>query len=67
MSSKSIQKVVSRQMPTTVDSEKSEPLITDIGLHYLAKNGRVEYTESEERKIRWKIDLCVLSIVSCFV
>lgn len=62
-----ISKQTSSVQQHSADPEKSEILVdrnADLGLQHLAKNGRVEYTEEEERKVRWKIDLCVLPIVS---
>lgn len=49
------------------DTEQGEVVFdkkADIGLKFLAENGRVEYTAAEERAVRWKIDLFVLPIVS---
>lgn len=39
----------------------------DIGLKLLAENGTVEYTEEEARKVRGKIDLNLLPIVSYYI
>jgi hypothetical protein len=36
----------------------------DIGLQFLTQHEPVEYTAAEERKVRWKIDLYLLPIVS---
>ena len=49
------------------DTEQGEVIVdksTDVGLRYLAENGRIEYTANEEQAVRWKIDLFVLPIVS---
>lgn len=49
------------------DAEKNGILIdrdADLGLQHLVINGTVEYTEAEEAAVRWKIDLCLLPIVS---
>ncbi|KAL2866136.1 uncharacterized protein BJX67DRAFT_356653 [Aspergillus lucknowensis] len=35
----------------------------DIGLQFLAQHGQVEYTEDEDRRVRWKIDLYLLPIL----
>lgn len=52
-----------------LDAEKNEVLLgsgADIGLQFLAHNQDVEYTDAEERAVRWKIDLCLIPIVSLF-
>ena len=47
-------------------SEYIDERNADIALQYLAHNERIEYTEAEATKVRWKIDLFLLPIVSCF-
>lgn len=52
-----------------LDAEKSEVLLpagADVGLQFLAQNETVEYTDAEERAVRWKIDLCLMPIVSLY-
>lgn len=52
------------------DPEKSEVLAeagADLGFQYLAQHGVVEYTAEEESKVRWKIDLALMPIVSSFI
>jgi hypothetical protein len=65
--SSAIEKTPSTIQDVLTDHEKGEVVIdrhADLGLQYLAKHGRVEYTEEEERAVRWKIDLCLMPIVS---
>ncbi|TVY52770.1 putative transporter [Lachnellula cervina] len=50
-----------------LDAEKSEVLLpagADVGLQFLAQNETVEYTDAEERAVRWKIDLCLMPILA---
>ncbi|KAL4876815.1 hypothetical protein BJY04DRAFT_210327 [Aspergillus karnatakaensis] len=35
----------------------------DIGLQFIAQHGHVEYTEEEDRRVRWKIDLYLMPIL----
>ncbi|KPM43000.1 putative transporter [Neonectria ditissima] len=35
----------------------------DLGLQFLEKTGAVEYTEEEEQRVRWKIDLYLMPIL----
>ncbi|KAL3458257.1 hypothetical protein BJX64DRAFT_302031 [Aspergillus heterothallicus] len=51
----------------TSDAEKavleSQSSDIDIGLQFLAQHGQVEYTEEEDRRVRWKLDLYLLPIL----
>ena len=38
----------------------------DIGLQLLAQHEHVEYSVAEERRLRWKIDLFLLPVISVF-
>ena len=51
-----------------VDKEKGEVVDhhADVGLQHLAKHGRVAYSLEEEKAVRWRIDLCLMPIVSSF-
>ncbi len=58
--------VMERPVPS-FDPEKSSVIIdadADLGLQYMVKNGQIDYTEEEERRVRWKIDLFLLPVVS---
>lgn len=63
-----IEKQQSVARTVSADQEKGAALVidrnADLGLQFLAQNGRVEYTEEEERAVRWRIDLCLMPIVS---
>lgn len=63
----SINKIPTNVETASADVEKTDLIVdsdADLGLQFLAKNGRVEYTAEEESKVRWKIDLCLMPIVS---
>lgn len=51
--------VVDKEMGDMIDLK-----VADIALAYLAHEDRLQYTEEEERAVRWKIDLCLLPIAS---
>jgi hypothetical protein len=38
----------------------------NIGLQFLAQHEHVEYSVAKERRLRWKIDLFLLPVVSVF-
>ncbi|KAF7553814.1 hypothetical protein G7046_g6993 [Stylonectria norvegica] len=56
-------------IPTAVepyhDFEKGEIVDrrADLGLQFLEMNGKIEYTEEEEQRVRWKIDLHLMPIL----
>ena len=50
------------------DSEKGQVVDShaDLGLKYLTEHGVVQYTEEEASKVRWKIDMYLMPIVSLY-
>ncbi len=64
-----IEKASSIIRDTTIDKEKGDLVdpFADLGLQHLAKHGRVEYSIEEENAVRWRIDLCLMPIVSPFL
>lgn len=65
--SQPVEKISSIEQIRYTAPEKSEILVdrtADLGLQFLAKHGRTEYTEQEESAVRWKIDLLLMPIVS---
>ena len=56
-----------RTATNDVEIQKSEVLVgesADIALQYLVNNDRIEYTEEDAQRVRWKIDLYLLPIAS---
>jgi hypothetical protein len=65
MSIKSVQKGTELSSNIT-DFEKGQNIDNraDVALQFIAQHGSVEYSESEATKVRWKIDLHLMPIVS---
>ena len=62
-----IEKVASIVQEKAIETEKGELIVdhhADLGLQYLAKHGRAEYSIEEETAVIWKIDLYLMPIVS---
>ncbi|KAJ5889071.1 dipeptide transmembrane transporter [Penicillium taxi] len=47
---------------SAADVEKSQPIVTDIGLQFITQSGDIEYTQAEENTVIWRIDLFLLSM-----
>ena len=56
---------IDAELNPSPDSQEQQRLgkYADIGLTYLVQSEVVNYTPEEERKVRWKIDLCLRPIV----
>lgn len=54
----------------TQQEEDSKVLVVtekdDIGLQYIVQHGVASYTAEEDRRVRWKLDLNLMPMVSLF-